>query len=360
MGKERLANIDLLRLISMLCIVFIHSMMYGALNPFQQVDMDNTVGLINWSWMYLLMYLVQAGVNCFVMVSGYLRAQNTSFKWKSVAKLWLITFFYSFGICLILVLIGEQSPSSLVKYAFPIYNMTYWFIAIFLGLTVISPFLSMAVTAISRRNYQILLVVLAILNLGLFKFPYGEIYGGGQTLMWFIFLYLVGAYIKIYNPFKDFKHFGKCYLAFGILLACGYMSIQVLLFFRNGNAFDYGNSFNNSFTFVTSLMLFLWAVNHEVKSEVAGNIISKIAPYALGVYLVTEHPLLRNWIWNDVVRLKPHINDPMLFPILVGACMALFAIGTIIDYARALIFKIAKVDKGLDWIFKSRKKEQTI
>lgn len=308
--------------------------------------------------MYWLMYLVQVGVNCFVLMSGFLRAENTSFKWKSVINLWLTTFTYSFGICLICVLLKKASPSDLLTYAFPIYNQIYWFIAIFLGLTVIAPFLSMAATAIDKRNYQILLVILAVLNLRLFKFPYGEVFGGGQSLMWFIFLYLVGAYIKKHKPFKDFRHFGKCYFAFGILLACGYMAIQVLLYLKDGKSFDYGNSFNNSFTFVTSLFLFLWAANHEIKSKETAKIITKIAPYAVGVYLLTEHPLLRSWIWNDVIQLKPFINSPALFPMLIGSSLLLYAMGLLSDFIRESVFDALKIESQINHLLGTTKTER--
>lgn len=351
---------DLLRIIAMLSIVIIHSIYYGAIKPYQQVDMSSAWGIINWWWMYWLMFLAQAGVSCFVLASGYLLAERTDFRWKSIIKIWLSTFFYAFGICLICVILGKAPAKSLTFYALPAYNDVYWFMTRFIALAVIAPFLSMAAKGLGKREFLILLAILAVLNLRIFKLFYGKIFSGEWTFMWFVFLYFVGAYVKLHRPFEKFRHFGKCYFACGIALACVYMTLELVKYLKGGKSFDFGFTSSNSFSFFTSLCLFLWAVGHEVKPGKASALLTKAAPYVLGVYLITEHPLIRQWIWNDVIRLKPHINSPALLPLLVGSCLALFLVGLTVDYGRSLLFKVMKVDSGLDWLLKPHKKAKNI
>ena len=343
LSVKRFANLDLLRIIAMFCIVVTHCIMYGAVGATRTdmfVDMCSTAAVTNWAGMYIIFFLVAVGVNCFVMLSGYLLAERTDYRWKSIFNTWLTTFFYSFGICLILLLCGKAGGKDLLRCAFPVYTDQYWFMTMFLGLSVISPFLSRLVGVLDKKNYIIMLVVLSFLNLRLFKFPYGELFGGGHSLMWFIYLFLVGAFVKKFKPFSGFNHFGKCYFAFGILLACAYMALSLVLWKVKGNPVAYGGTFNNSFTFVTSALLFLWAVNLKpIQGRVAG-LISAAAPTVFGVYLISEHPLLRHYVWGDVIRISGMLDSPWLIPLILASSIAVFVVCCLIDRLRIALFKI--------------------
>lgn len=352
-SKNRLLNIDLLRVISMFLLLFVHCVQYGTnWCAYEGVDMANPWAIANWTGMYWGIYLATGGVNCFVMISGYLLAENTGYRWKSAVKTWLSTFFYSFFICLLFVFLGKASARELLHYAFPVYSDVYWFMTQFIGLTVLSPFLARLVAALSKREYQIMLVVLAVMNLRLFKFPYGAVYGGPQTIVWFVFLFFVGAYVKKYRPFSSFRHFGKCYVAFGVMLASGYMAIQVYLYFKNGKPFDFGTTFSNSFTFLTAFLLFMWAVNHTVCEKSVPAFISKAAPLALGVYLITEHPLVRNLLWNEWCSFSAHRGSPWLIPTQLITCAGVFLLCLGIEWLRTKLFKVLKVDEGVNKLFK--------
>ena len=359
MSKTRLANLDLLRIISMIFILIVHAIMYGVVGADSPaVDMSSSWAIANWAGMYWIFFLVSTGVNCYVMLSGYLLAENTSFRWKSIIKTWLTTFFYSFGICLIFVIIGKASPRELLTYSFPVYNDVYWFMSKFIGLMLIAPFLSMLVKTIDKRTFNILFVILSVMNLRLFKFPYGEVFGGGRSLFWFTYLYLVGAYVKLYHPFSSFKHFGKSWFIFGILLASAYMGVQVILYLRNGKPFDYGNTFNNSLTFVTSLLIFFWAVYHKTINSKVSSAITKIAPYIIGSYLITEHNLVRFWLWDDMLHLKDFQSSPLLLLFILIIIIALFTICTLIDMGRERCFKILHIDKAISHILNTLQDNQ--
>lgn len=350
---SRLSNIDLLRVLSMFLILLTHCIQYGTVwCAYEGVNMDSLWAITDWAVMYWGFFLASVGVNCFVLISGFLLAERTDYRWKSAARTWLSTFFYSFFICLLFVLLGKASARELFHYAFPVYSDVYWFITQFIGLTVLSPFLARLVVTLSKREYQIMLVVLAVMNLRLFKFPYGTVYGGPQTIVWFVFLFFVGAYVKKYRPFGSFRHFGKCYVAFGILLASAYMAIQVALYFKDGKPFDYGNTFNNSFTFLTAFLLFMWAVNHTVREKSVPAFISKAAPLALGVYLITEHPLVRYLLWNEWCSFSAHRGSPWLIPTQLVTCAGVFLLCLGIEWLRTKLFEVLKVDEGVNKLFK--------
>ena len=341
MSDKRLANIDLLRIIAMFCIVVGHCIMYSVVGvdwTAKPIDVNSTSAMLAWGEMYWMLFLSAIGVNSFVMISGYLLAES-GFRWKSVAKTWLATFTYSFVITLIFLLCGKATVTDLLKSAAPVYFGQYWFMSIFIGLSLVAPFLSKLVGTISKKDYIIMLIVLSVLNLRLFKWPYGEIYGGPMSLMWFIYLFLVGAFVRKYRPFTGFRHFGKCYFAFGILLASAYMVLQLVQYKLNGRPLNYGGTFNNSFTFVTSLLIFLWAVYLTIPESRVSSLISSVGPLALGVYLVSEHPLLRHVIWDEIFHLRGYVDSPWVPLVVLGASLAVFAFGLAVEWLRKLIFK---------------------
>lgn len=343
MSINRSPNCDLLRIIAMFCIVVTHCIMYGAVGATRTdmfVNMSSPMTVANWAGMYVIFFLVAVGVNCFVMLSGYLLAERTEYRWKSIFKTWLTTFFYSFGICLIFFLCGNVGGRELLQCAFPVYTNQYWFMTMFLGLSVISPFLSRLVGVLDKKNYIILLVVLSFMNLRLFKFPYGELYGGPHSLMWFIYLYLVGAFVRRFNPFAGFRHFGKSYFVFGTLLACAYMALSLVMWKVNGKPVAYGGTFNNSFTFLTSALLFLWSMNLKIKGEKVSSFVITAAPTVIGAYLISEHRLLRHYIWEDVIRINGLLDSPWLIPLILASSIAVFTVCCLIDRLRIALFKI--------------------
>lgn len=354
MSGNRSANLDLLRLVAMFCIVVGHCIMYaviGADGSAISIDVHSVGAMVAWGEMYWMFFLASIGVNCFVMLSGYLLAES-GYRWKSVMKTWLATFTYSFGITLIFLVLGRASAGDLLRSVAPVYFGQYWFMSMYIGLALVAPFLSKLVSVLSKRDYIIMLIVLSVLNLRLFKFPYGEIYGGPMSLVWFVYLFLVGAFVRKYRPFETFRHFGKCYFAFGILLASAYMILQLIQYKLNGRPLNYGGTFNNSFTFVTSLLIFLWAVYLKIPSERFSRVVCSLGPLALGVYLVSEHPLLRNAIWNETFHLRGYINSPWVPVVIIGVSLVVFAAGLLVEWVRQWLFNVARIDAGVDRLFK--------
>ena len=64
-----------------------------------------------------------------------------------------------------------------------------------------------------------MIIILSILNLDLFKgIPYGNIFSGSQSLFWFIYLFFIASYIRLYEPLKHVKYFGLYFISLCLLL----------------------------------------------------------------------------------------------------------------------------------------------
>ena len=197
---NRLTNMDLLRMISMYFVLTLHYIFHGVkpqseLTRFYQFD--SIMGVVNWITMESLYVISTVAVNCFVMISGYFLIQKRNLRWNGIIKIWAQTLFYSIVFLGISFLVeGKIGVNCLVNGLLPIFRRQYWFIGIYIGLMFVAPFLSRLAQSLNKREYLILLGILFIMN---FQYLYGEIYGGWDTLLWFIFLYFVAGYILLWG-----------------------------------------------------------------------------------------------------------------------------------------------------------------
>ena len=187
---KRFSNLEALRIISILLILSIH--IYSEI-PYESMnELNKFIGVI-------LSGIGSTGVTCFVLLSGYF---GVKFKKERFIQLILLTTFYS---VFVNIANNEFTINNDLLKAFliiPLYKN--WFITCYLILMLLSPFLNNFLEQLSQKEYQklvlILLIVFSILPTA-FNTPYYTILSdGGKCLTYFIFIYMIGKYIK---RFKD-------------------------------------------------------------------------------------------------------------------------------------------------------------
>ena len=67
-------------------------------------------------------------------------------------------------------------------------------------------------------------------------------------------------------------------------------------------------------------------------------IVNKIASTTLGIYLLHDGPLA-NWLWREVFNIASFQSSPELVFRIIGAAIAVFAVGVTVDLIRQLIEK---------------------
>ena len=87
-------GIDLLKMTSMLMVVFLHLLGGGGiLDGLEQLS-------LGYEMMWLLETACYCAVNCFAMATGYIMCR-TRFKYSRIIALWLQVVFYTLGITLL-------------------------------------------------------------------------------------------------------------------------------------------------------------------------------------------------------------------------------------------------------------------
>ena len=147
-------------------------------------------------------------MNCYVLISGYFLVKS-KFKWKKVIQLWFETLFYSVFIYIVIVVLGlkEIDIKGIIKSLFPILTKQYWFINIYLVMYILSPFINKLINSLDKKEYQKLIMILLICFsiISILPDAYTLDTSHGYGIIWFICLYLIAGYIRIYDIPKKLK-----------------------------------------------------------------------------------------------------------------------------------------------------------
>lgn len=315
---------ELLRVFSMLGIVILHCFLYAN-------GGDNAVNHDIRGYMSLLensIFIVS--VNVFVLISGYFTIGSRGghyIKIRKLLNLYLMMVFY----ILLFVLMGFFSHKIEIhpSHYLPLKSDVYWFMTIYFQLMLIAPFLVRLVDCLDRYWYRCLLLLLFVLTTVI------QIRGtdGGYSLFWFVFLFLFAGYLKLYDV--RIKRGWILIIYFVSLLFYWLLRISGLPLLNWLFSFCY----SNIFVFLMSVCILLWFCGIGNLNK-GGRILAKLAPYTLGVYLIHEHPIVREYLWAQVRNLFP-IMDP-LYIILVS--IVVFCVCVLIEWLRQMLFKLLRVD----------------
>lgn len=316
--KCRDVRMDLLRLVSMLLIILLHSIDHSGVLEAAEDSPGLTFFYVRFTYA-----LCQVSVNVYVMLSGYFLV-NSTFRLQKLAALWMQTSFYSFTLKAIFMAVGQEPFSwlSLVGCFFPIVTGRYWFLTIYAGMYLIFPFLNLLVNATDRKQHALLNICLFCLFsawISIHPSFAGMNSGAGWGLPWFVVLYFAAAWIRRY-----YVSAGKPvrYLAVFVAVPAIIAAAQCILRENTGTlrvgvlASMIGNWFryDASPVYLMSLMLFVGFLNIQITGKKISHCICLLSPLTLGVYLIHAHADVSPWLWE--ILALPEKMDSMYFPII--------------------------------------------
>lgn len=275
------------------------------------------------------------------MISGYFLADKITFRWKSLLNIWIQTVFYGVIFSISFHSISDVSFGKNLFHALtPVYQQEYWFVTKYIGLMLIAPFLSFLIRGLSKEHYQWLLGIGFVMC---FQFLYGGCYGGYNSLIWFIYLYLSSGYVKLHGvPSWLANNSGKIFwsLAFAFWIATA--SFSLMQYFRSGISFHLMSSAYDGPMFFLSICAVVYFLKINISNKILIGI-SKLAPYTFGVYLIHENAFLKGCgLWSKVI--PDNLDMPMpLHCVLIS--VAIFLSCCCIDWMRSKLFKVINVDR---------------
>lgn len=307
---------------------------------------------------YFLSYLIQSfsvvHVNCFVMIGGYF-AIDRAFKAERAVKLWKQVAFYSVGIFLLCAIFGSIAPVDVVKAVLPISSKTYWFASVYMGLLLLMPFLGMVAVRITRKQYQYMLLLLALflsVNHMIFR---TDTYGtfNGRDLPGFIFLALLAGYIKLHMR-EDRKYVRKGLAGYVIcslsVLASVYLSVKMGL-----EDTGYFLNYNSPLALLATFSIFVAVRNMPWKESRLDGLILKVSGAAFGVYLIHDNYLIRYLVW-DTFRASKVARTHWAVIYAVVAAVIVYIVCTCVELLRQRLFKAVGTCYGKTGCYRKEQK----
>lgn len=335
----RNANFEILRSLSMLFIVMLHYL--KSVGGILSFDIQSGAGLFNYIASTFLFILFSTAVPCFVMITGYFLINKTEFNIKRIEKTWLRAFF------VVILIYGsaylfDHDVQHLKDVLSVIYmgfreGVSLWFVDYYLGLIFVAPFLAILVSNLEIKQYQLLLIVLIIINITVFG-NFGTALGvvnRGYSLQYFVLLFFVGGYIRLYNPFPKQK---QCVIGVVLFTALQLMVLVIHSLAHEFGSFNQVNFVYSGLIFFVSVFVFIWVKNHQF-SSVIWKPLAKVAPYTFAVYLFHDNRYIKQLLWFDSFHPIDYIDSFCFLPLMFVISIFVFMIGLLIDYCWYAICK---------------------
>ena len=340
--KKRLANIDLLKILAMLMIVCHHFLYHGGvLEKATLYDANYYV-----AWAFELLSIV--GVNCFVLCSGYLMAENR-FKFSKLIYLWLQIVFFSLADTILGLSFGstELSFGTVCRTILPINFKSYWFMSAYFAFYILSPLLIWIVNKLTVNQLKKLVITLLVV-FSVSPYQWTKI-GSGYHVVWFCVLFFVAAYVRKADLFKkNAKTYFGYYLLFTLIL----LVIKLLVTIISAKHYSINvinvENYNFIFTFASSFMLFVAFKNISIKNARFAGFCTFLSPLTLGVYLVHDNSCVRDILWHKAVQPLLAFDKPYFVLYLLVCVLAVFFICAFIEYFRQLLFKLFNIPSLCD------------
>lgn len=314
----------------MIMIVMLHTLGHG--NALESLNIYSKNFIV--STMFKSLSIV--AVNCYVLITGFFGI-NSTFNLRKVFKLYYQILFYSIIIPLIFWALKLQVVNfdSILRMIFPITMQTWWFISIYMVLYILTPYINKLIKTITRIEYNKLLIILFVVFIVwpslIIKFRPIDI-SGGYSLYNFIFLYIVGSYIRIYsiNISKSISIF--VYILSSFLLCVFNLAISKMV---GSNVGIY--NYNFILIFISSVALFLFFKEVNIKS----NFVNKLSSLTLGVYLIHDHVYIRQFIYKFFKYENVFYNERFII-YTIFVVISIYIVSSMIEYIRQCLFRVTE------------------
>lgn len=329
----RNSNLELLRIVSMILIIMHHYSVHGGF------DLINSDLSLNQIWVQILSLGGKLGVNCFILITGYFMITST-FKFKSILKIILEVLFYS--IIPIFIFYGfnimDISFKVLIQSILPINFNLYWFATTYIILYFLIPFINNFIQFSSKRNILKLIILLSVIWSVFPTFLFPAL--GFSEIGWFILLYIIAAYIRLYpnSLFNKYK-FNLCSsVVIYILIILSVIVIDIIsmkIDFAKNHA-TYFSGINRLPILLLSISLFLTFKNLNIKNNKFINI---IASTMFGVYLIHDNILVSPFLWKTLFKNAKYLDSSSLFLHSIITILLVFIGCILIDYLRIILLE---------------------
>lgn len=327
--KPRSSNLELYRIVCMLMIVAHHYAADFGIFASGNLLLVNP-DCANSDFLRVFGAWGKTGINCFMMITGYYMC-TSKITIRKFLKLLLQVYLYKLLLFPIFLYFGYESisPERLVRLLMPVWGFNNGFTSCFIVFYLTIPFLSILVHNMTKRQHELLILLLLTCYTILGSVPKFNI--TFNYVSWFGAIFFIASYIRLYPnaAFEKRKLWGWITLL-SFVLACVSISVMHRLF---GISNFFVADSNKIFAVAIAICSFLWFKNINIPYNKTINI---IGASTFGVLLIHANPGVRTWLWRDALNITGHFSlSPILFVMFsIGAVLVVFIVCNLIDQIR--------------------------
>ena len=296
----RASNLELLRILCMLLIIGDHLTGQGGIADYSTLPSSFVFCLIGCG--------SRIACTVFVLVGSWFMCEQP-FKTRRPLSLWLSLWLYTVPVTLLCRLAGlDVSLGALRWAAFPAGTRQLWFISDYLVLLLCVPLLNRLLHGLPRRAHKGVLLVLAV-PLVVYPTVFGQDGILGDTAWMFLYDYLLAAYLRRWpdNRLSRLLNRPAAALILGLGLPLANTAVLEYRGATDSKAFQYIAYYRTALGALPGLLAAL-ALFHIFKNLDLGSnrFINGLAGTTLGVYILHQVPVLRDFLWNGIFHAQAH------------------------------------------------------
>ena len=347
-GRRRNSSIELMRILAMLLITVHHCMIYGY--------GDVTVRPIGVNKVLLETFACSGGkigVVLFFLISAWYLPAGEGVR-ASFRRVWLLereVLFWSLALLGIDAAFRPQDIGAklIVQSVLPTATNLWWYVTAYAVFLLLFPFLATGLKVLGRRRHLALCVVCFVMwSLGEGFVPLVDLGLPGGSFLSFVYLYALMSFYRWYmRPVKATTAWAMVGVGYGMLLAG---AVAGGMFYDMTGKLARLQVYLSTTEYKLCVLLigfglFSLFIRHEFHSAV----VNGLAAGTLSVYLITEYPPVRAWLWQ-VLPVRSLVDAWYALPAVFGVVLAVMAAAFVLDAVRRLLFRLT-VDRHRGRLF---------
>ena len=326
MTEKRNYGIDLLRIVSMLFIVMLHTLTHGGIAD--AVKGTKSSILVN-----LLLTIVWCGVDIFAIISGFVGINHKSgHRLADFVFLWFRVAFYSGVIALILKFSGAEDLNLLnsIKWFAPISNGSYWYYTSYVFVFLLAPALNYLV--IKSDSSKIKLYIL----IGLFLLYLSHTISGIFSPALLLYLYFMGSVIGKYKLNERIENKALWVILISLILITWIWKICI----RNVSLSELWLRYDSPTIIGMAACFVMIFAKLTVRNY---RRIIYITPSVFSVYLINDHRLIRNNFILNKFSFVSNLNTLIILFLVIGFSIIFLICAIAVDLVRRKVEKVFRI-----------------
>ena len=366
--QNRSSNFELLRILAMVMIVIYHITCH-TIQP-QLTDAGSIAalgnGLFNHPVFYKRLLILSTiypfgkiGDTVFLLISGYFLASKEEIDLERISKKLL----YPLAFVATVLVVGPFIlhvifPNTYINLmSITNVNTQSWFIGYYFVVIIIAAlFLNKILRKFERKQYlTFLLVLFALISFGWSGSLLNSIAETLRVLVAGVFVFSLGGYIKLYDPFKRIRSYVIILIWIGVyaLIYLSYYNtvhMAIEAYTLSNSTDDFIQVLLTSFSDFSMVIIILGVSAFELVKRIRipnSRVINYLGSAAFTVYLLHDNAFFYS-IWNRQDWITLLYNDPLVFILkLLLWGIAIYALGVIVHTVFIGFGKLCRRMRGL-------------